>query len=155
MANATFKERVDPALAAFATTSPASDYNNRAKVALLPIGNRTKQQYLLGPAVFELYPRQSHTIVRCSSCGGWLVTIHLGVDKSVAMDQSRVWDQVARAHLHRMLAIDPNGVVLTAPRIEPTTAAFHSFGGVMQFTLTTKSKVSVLETALTAPTVKQ
>ena len=58
---------------------------------------------------------------------------------------------MARAHLHRMLALNLNGVVLTAPWIEPTTAAFHSFGGVMQFTLMTKSEVSVLEKALANP----
>jgi hypothetical protein len=147
-AGVTFKERLDPALAAFATTSPTRDYSYPEKIVLLPVVNNAKQRYLLGPAVFELYPGQGHTIVRCSSCGGWLVTIHLGVNKSVTMDQSRVWDQVARANLHRMLAFDLNGVVLTAPWIEPTTAAFHSFGGVMQFTLATKSQAAALVAGL-------
>jgi hypothetical protein len=37
---------------------------------------------------------------------------------------------------------------LTAPWIEPSAAIFHSFGGVMQFTLTTKLQVAALDTAL-------
>jgi hypothetical protein len=148
MAGATFKERIDPALAAFATTSPTSDYNYPNKVALLPLVNNAKQRYLLGPAVLVLYHGQRHSIVRCSACGGWLVTIHLGVDKSVATDPSQIWDHAARAHLHQMLAFDLYGVVLTAPWIEPSAAIFHSFGGVMQFTLTTKLQVAALDTAL-------
>ena len=148
IAGATFKDRIDPALATFATTSPTSDYNHTNKVALLPLVNNAKQRYLLGPAVLELYRGQRHSIVRCSTCGGWLVTIHLGVDKSVAMDPSQIWDHAARAHLHQMLAFDLNGVVLTAPWIEPTAARFHSFGGVMQFTLTTKPQVVALVAAL-------
>lgn len=147
LAGATFKNRIDPALAAFETTSPTNDYDYPNKFALLPINNE-KQRYLLGPVVFKLFPGQRHSIVRCSACGGWLVTIHLGVDKSVAMDQARTWDHVARVDLHRMLAFDLNGVVVTAPWIEPTSTTFHSFGGVMQFTLATKLQVVALAFAL-------
>jgi hypothetical protein len=148
MAGATFKERIDPALAAFTTTSPVSDFSYPNKVALLPLVNHDKQRYLLGPTVLKLYRGQRHSIVRCSACGGWLVTIHLSVEKSVAIDQSRAWDRAARGALHRMLAFDLNGVVLSAPWIEPIAATFHSFGGAMQFTLTTKLQVAALNAAL-------
>jgi hypothetical protein len=147
-AGATFRERIDPALAAFTTTSPMSDYDYPYKVALLPLANNVKQRYLLGPTVLELYPGQRHSIVRCSACGGWLVTMIWDVSKSSVMDQSRFWDLTARAHLHRMLAFDLNGVVLTAPWIEPTSTTFHSFRGEMQFTLNTKLQVAALAAAL-------
>jgi hypothetical protein len=148
IAGATFKERIDPALAAFTTTSPTSDFSYPNNFALLPLANNAKQRYLVGPTVLKLYPGRRHSIVRCSACGGWLVTIHLGEDKSDAMDQLRTWDHVARGALHRMLAFDLNGVVLTAPWIEPTEATFYSFGGVMQFTLTTKLQVAALAAVL-------
>lgn len=42
---------------------------------------------------------------------------------------SRQWDRVANRNFHMMLAVDLNGVIISAPIIQPTQRYFSSFRG--------------------------
>lgn len=57
---------------------------------------------------------------------GWLV------DVTLTSAGSRAWDQLARMQFHAYTAIVVNGVVITAPLMQPSQSTFTSFSGRMQ-----------------------
>ncbi len=138
----------DPALSAYATTSPAQDAASPNAFALLPKLNNPSdapQRFLVGPTLLTITSKvASATVVRASFSGGWIVNVRLNPE------ESRQWDQVAAEYFHRQLAIDLNGVIVEAPLIEPDNTSFSSFDGQMQLLATTKSGADDLVAALTS-----
>jgi hypothetical protein len=138
----------DPALSAYATTTPAQDAASPNAYALLPIlkSNTSSviQRYLVGPTLLTLSSKvASATVVPAPVAGGWMVNVRLNPS------ESRLWDQVAKSNFHRLLAIDLNGVIDEAPLIQPGSTAFHSFDGQMQLIASTKSGAYDLAAAFT------
>jgi hypothetical protein len=84
------------------------------------------QRYLLGPSEMRLNAANvSSVVAEQDRHGQWIVKILL--TPAVAA----TWDRVARENFHQFLAIDMNGVVVSAPIIQPTYASFKSFKGSM------------------------
>ena len=79
-------------------------------------------RYVLGPAVMTSRAIASATVVR-TQAGEWSVVW------TTTPAGSAVWDRVARASFHQLLALDVGGVVVSAPIIEPTESSFTSFKG--------------------------
>ncbi len=140
---ATTSEMPDPALSAYATTSATSDRTHPQATALLPQGYHGTKRLLVGPTQLTLTPHAaSGTVSKCYACGGWLVNVQL--DQSDA----RIWDAVAKADFHLMLAVDLNGIVVESPLIEPDSSSFHSFDGSMQLLAPTKEGANALMAVL-------
>ncbi len=78
-------------------------------------------RYVLGPAVMTSRAIASATATERS--GHWVV------DWTTTSAGSALWDRVAQANFHLLLAFDVGGVVVSAPIIEPTNSAFASFKG--------------------------
>lgn len=79
-------------------------------------------RYVLGPAVMTGRAIASATAVK-TPANAW------AVDWTTTTAGSVLWDRVARASFHQLLALDVGGVVVTAPIIEPTQRSFTSFKG--------------------------
>ena len=71
---------------------------------------------LTGHAVKSAQAQQDQT-------GAWVVSYTLTATGSAE------WDRVAQANFHQIVAIDLDGVVQSAPLIQPASATFSSFGG--------------------------
>ena len=141
--------RPDPALSAYATTTPAQDAASPNAYALLPILNSSSssvtQRFLVGPTLLTLSSKvASATVVPAPVPGGWMINVRLNPS------ESRLWDQVAAEYFHRQLAIDLNGVIDEAPLIQPDSTSFNSFDGQMQLLAVTKSGAYDLAAALTS-----
>lgn len=112
----------DSALAAYPSTKPTHDV--KGKTVLLPQvpGAGSYKRYLLGPA--QLTGRAvASAAAQQTQLGNWVVNYTLtgkGAPK---------WDQVAQANFHQMLAVELDGVVQSAPLIQPTQSSFSSFAG--------------------------
>jgi preprotein translocase subunit SecD len=132
----------DPALAAYPTTSPAEDRAHPYAVALLPLAYNAHQRLLVGSTLITLTPRVASGTVTKASIGGWMVNVRL--DKA----ESRIWDGVAAANFHFMLAIDFNGRIVESPYIEPSATAFYSLDGSMQLWAPTKVDADALMAVL-------
>ncbi|MGH9089237.1 MAG: protein translocase subunit SecD [Acidimicrobiales bacterium] len=112
----------DTALAAYPSASPTKDA--KGKMVLLPevTGAGAYKRYLLGPA--QLTGRAVATATaQQTQLGNWVVNYTL------TGKGSPKWDQVAQANFHQMLAVELDGVVQSAPIIQPTQASFSSFDG--------------------------
>jgi hypothetical protein len=79
-------------------------------------------RYVLGPAVMSSRDVGRATVVHTQS-GEWMV------DYTMGAAGSPLWDKVAFENFHRMLAVELNGVVYSAPLIEPMQTSFSSFEG--------------------------
>jgi preprotein translocase subunit SecD len=79
-------------------------------------------RYVLGPAVMTSRSIASATAVK-TPAGLWVV------DWTTTPSGSALWNRVARASFHQLLALDVGGVVVSAPIIEPTQSSFTSFKG--------------------------
>lgn len=79
-------------------------------------------RYVLGPAVMTSRSIASATAVK-TPAGLWVV------DWTTTPSGSALWNRVARASFHQLLALDVGGVVVSAPIIEPTQSSFTSFQG--------------------------
>jgi hypothetical protein len=141
----------DPALAAYATTTPARDAKAPNNWALLPVlpelnsGAGATQRYLVGPTLITLSSKvASTTVTRVPSSGGWIVNVHLNAA------ESQQWNRVAKQYFHRQLAVDLNGVIVEAPLIEPNNSTFSSFDGQMQLVAVSKTDAYDLAAALTS-----
>lgn len=135
----------DPALSAYATTTPAQDAASPNAPALLPILNSqgATRRFLVGPTLLTLSSKvASAKVVKSAISGGWLVEIRLNRGESI------LWDRVAKTYFHRQLAIDLNGVIVEAPLIQPANTKFSSFDGQMVLLATTKSGAYDLAAAL-------
>lgn len=138
----------DPALAVYATTTPAEDAKAPNTWALLPLMNSgagTAQRYLVGPTLVTLSSKvASATVARVPDSGAWLVNVRLNAA------ESQQWDRVAKKYFHRQLAVDLNGAIAEAPIIQPANTTFSSFDGQMQLVSVSKTDAYDLAAALTS-----
>jgi preprotein translocase subunit SecD len=110
----------DPAFETIKSTKPNDD--NKLDSVLLPGLGNTGVRYVLGPA--QLTGRSVHSAVaQQSSIGQWVVNYTL------TKTGSPLWDSVAEKNFHALLAIELDGVVQSAPLIQPSQASFTSFDG--------------------------
>lgn len=80
------------------------------------------QRYVLGPA--QMTSRSlSSAVVKRSAEGQWLV------DYTTTKRGAALWDKVTRESFHQLLALELDGVVYSAPIIQPAQASFTSFNG--------------------------
>jgi preprotein translocase subunit SecD len=115
----------DPTFAQYTSTS--SDVKNyQHRTVLLPIlGPNLKQslRYVLGPAQMTGTSVGS-AVAQQSQTGQWEVNYSLKGGAG-----STLWDTVARENFHLLLGVELDGVVQSAPIIQPTQGAFTSFAG--------------------------
>jgi preprotein translocase subunit SecD len=103
-----------------ANTSPAND--NPSANVILPVLGGGGARYVLGPAqltgtaIKKAFAQQDQS-------GAWVVSYTL------TSTGSPQWDQVAQQNFHQLVAIELDGVIQSAPIIQPTQATFSSFGG--------------------------
>jgi preprotein translocase subunit SecD len=110
----------DPQYANIKSTQPQSDL--KADVVLLPGLGSGSQRYVLGPAQMAGNSIKS-ALAQQNQIGAWVVNY------SLTGAGSPLWDKVAQANFHALLAIELDGVVQSAPLIQPGQAAFTSFAG--------------------------
>lgn len=105
---------------AYASTTPANDLpkNN----VLLPVLGSKGVRYLLGPAEMT-GTAIGKAVAQIDQTGAWVVSY------SLTPTGSPLWDQVARANFHAMVAIELDGVIQSAPLILPASTTFTSFNG--------------------------
>lgn len=123
----------DPILEAEKTTKPSADASNKLVLLSGLAGSSiysatptsSKIRYVLGPSEMNSSAIASATTSQTKS-GAWVV------DWTTTSAGASQWDAVARKSFHEMLAIDVDGVVVSAPIIEPTHKSFRSFHGVGQ-----------------------
>ena len=113
----------DPKYAKVASTTPQND--NPTATVILPVLGSNGVRYLLGPA--EMTGQSiGRAVAQQNQVGAWVVNYTL------TSKGSPLWDQVSRANFHQLLAIELDGVVQSAPLIQPGQASFTSFGGTGQ-----------------------
>jgi preprotein translocase subunit SecD len=110
----------DPAFSTFASTPSGADFANQA--VLLPSAGNPSQRYILGPAQMT-GTSLKNAVAQQDQAGAWIVSYNL------TGTGSALWDQVASANFHGLVAIELDGVVQSAPIIQPTETAPRSFGG--------------------------
>jgi preprotein translocase subunit SecD len=110
----------DPAYENIKSTAPIND--NKDKMVILPGLGNTGVRYVLGKA--ELTGHSVHSAVaQQNTIGQWVVNYTL------TKTGSPLWDSVAEKNFHALLAIELDGVVQSAPLIQPSQGAFTSFDG--------------------------
>jgi preprotein translocase subunit SecD len=113
----------DPAFTDIASTQPNSDLP--IDPVLLPLLGQPGVRYVLGPS--ELTGQSiKKAVAQQDQTGAWVVNYTL------TSPGSPLWDKVASENFHRLLAIELDGVVQSAPIIQPTQSAFSSFLGTGQ-----------------------
>jgi hypothetical protein len=101
---------------------------------------------VLGPSVMSSRAIASATVTQTPT-HQWVV------DYSTTNAGAAVWDTVAEENFHQLLAIEVNGVVYTAPILQPTQSSFSSFNGKGELSGNlTRSEAVRLANALTART---
>jgi preprotein translocase subunit SecD len=120
--NATNSIAADPAYANIKTTQ--AQHDNPKDIVILPSLGATANatRYVLGPSELTGQSVKS-AIAQQNQIGQWVVNYTL------TSTGSPLWDQVAQKNFHALLAIELDGVVQSAPLIQPTQATFSSFGG--------------------------
>jgi preprotein translocase subunit SecD len=119
---------IDPQFATIKDT-PTSVKNYPTRSVLLPgIGTNGKpsdavERYVLGPEELTGQAIGSAT-ASLNQTGSWVVDYTLA-----GTTNSNLWDKVADENFHQYLAIELDGVVYSAPIIQPGQAAFSSFDG--------------------------
>jgi preprotein translocase subunit SecD len=113
----------DPAFTDLASTQPSSDLPKDS--VLLPLLGQPSVRYVLGPS--ELTGQSiKKAVAQQDQTGAWVVNYTL------TSTGSPLWDKVASENFHRLLAIELDGVVQSAPIIQATQSAFSSFQGTGQ-----------------------
>jgi preprotein translocase subunit SecD len=111
---------LDPNYTTIQTTLPKND--NPADNVILPLLGSTGTRYLLGPS--ELTGQAvGKAIAQQDQVGAWVVNYTL------TKKGSPEWDTVANKNFHQALAIELDGVIQSAPLIQPDQSAFSSFMG--------------------------
>jgi preprotein translocase subunit SecD len=111
----------DPAIANFPSTKPEND--NPKNTVLLPgLPGQGQQRYMTGPSQLSGHAVKS-AIAQQNQLGQWVVNYSLTAAGSPA------WDAVAQKNFHQVLAIELDGIVQSAPIIQPAQASFSSFQG--------------------------
>jgi preprotein translocase subunit SecD len=113
--------QADPALTVYHSTKSADDAKN--SYVLLPgLPGQSKLRYLLGPA--QLTGRAVGSAYATENqAGQWVV------DYTLTSSGSAEWDAVAEKNFHLAIAVDLDGVVQSAPIIQPSQSTFTSFDG--------------------------
>jgi preprotein translocase subunit SecD len=109
------------------TPTDAPNYQNR-DVLLPGIGADGKKtdngiRYVLGPEEMTGHSIGSAN-AQLDQTGAWVVNYTLAGSAG-----STLWDRVAAANFHQYLGIELDGIVYSAPIIQPQQATFSSFGG--------------------------
>ena len=81
------------------------------------------ERYVLGPSQMTGRAISSATATQ-SQTGAWVVDYNLAGSANSAL-----WDKVAEANFHQLLGIELDGVVYSAPIIQPSQSGFTSFDG--------------------------
>ena len=107
------------------STPPEADV--ASKTVLLPglpssLGKASGTRYLLGPSQLNGKAVGSAQ-AQLTQTGQWVVTYTLTPAGSVA------WDTFSKNNFHQAIAVDLDGVVQSAPIIQPNQNSFTSFGG--------------------------
>jgi hypothetical protein len=112
---------LDSALAGVPSTTPSADAAS-ATVLLPEVGPQGPGavRYVLGPAQLTSASIASAHLIR-TAYRDWQVDF---TTKNAAL-----WDTVTHENFHQELGIELNGVVYSAPLIEPAQSAFSSFDG--------------------------
>jgi len=113
----------DPKFASFASTLPQNDNPN--SYVILPVLGSPGLRYVLGPS--EMTGQAiGKAVAQQDTAGAWVVNYTL------TSSGSPLWDRVAKANFHQLLAIELDGVIQSAPVIQPTQSTFTSFAGTGQ-----------------------
>jgi preprotein translocase subunit SecD len=114
----------DPQFLTYPSTPSTSD--NKDATVLLPAsaGNAGPPRYLLGPA------QLTGTAVKSASAqlnqGQWSVVLNL------TATGANQWNTFAEQYFHRIIGIDLDGQVISAPITQPAQGSFTSFGNSVQ-----------------------
>ena len=115
------------ALAKIPTTPRGQDQRDKCVVLPSKPGGKDAVRYLLGPAGLTGKAVDSAKSQFLPSTG-WVVSINL-TDSG-----SSQWDTLAQAQFHKEVAIVLDGLVQSAPTIQPGESAFSSFNGTAEIT---------------------
>jgi len=107
------------------TTTRAADVRNACVVLPNKPGGKNAPRYYLGKAGLT-GKVVSSAKAEFVSGSGWVVNMTL-TDKG-----SSQWDNLAQQQFHKQVAIVLDGIVQSAPTIQPDQQAFSSFGGKAQ-----------------------
>ena len=110
----------DPAFTNIASTPPPKDL--KQDTVLLPLLGQPGVRYVLGPSQMTGHSIKK-ALAQQDQAGAWVVNYTL------TSSGSPLWDQVAQRNFHQLLAIELDGVVQSAPLIQPNQASFTSFAG--------------------------
>jgi preprotein translocase subunit SecD len=110
----------DPAFTDLKSTAPAKDLPKDE--VLLPVLGDKGLRYVLGPSELTGHSIKK-AVAQQDQTGAWVVNYTL------TSSGSPKWDKVASDNFHRLLAIELDGVVQSAPIIQPTQTSFSSFDG--------------------------
>ena len=111
---------VDPDYSGIKTTDPSADI--KTNNVILPLLGSPGTRYLLGPS--ELTGQAiGKAVAQQDTLGAWVVNYTL------TKKGSPKWDAVAQKNFHQALAIELDGVIQSAPLIQPAQATFSSFDG--------------------------
>ena len=110
----------DPALAAIPSTRSSAE---KASSRVLLPALHENMRYLLGAAEMTSASIRSATATRTQT-GQWVVNYTMAGSANWVL-----WDKVAHENFHQLLGIDFDGVVVSAPIIQPTQSVFSSFKG--------------------------
>jgi preprotein translocase subunit SecD len=113
----------DPAFTDLASTQPSSDLPKDS--VLLPLLGQPSVRYVLGPSELTGHSIKK-AVAQQDQTGAWVVNYTL------TPTGSPLWDKVASQNFHQLLAIELDGVVQSAPIIQPTQSTFSSFQGTGQ-----------------------
>jgi preprotein translocase subunit SecD len=121
----------DPSFAVY-PSAPNRDADEPSTTVLLSpdpaAGQQQYPRFVLGPAQLQGKVFASMTASYDRTLNGWAVK---GTFTRAASEQ---WDRVTMAGFHQYVAADLDGLVLWAPIIQPTQAAFTSFQGRFELT---------------------
>ena len=106
------------------TPTTAQDNDDPSKPVILPplANSGFTGRYLLGPSQLSGHAVKS-AVAQQDQTGAWVVNYTL------TGPGSSEWDKVASDNFHQLVAIELDGVVQSAPIIQPTQGSFTSFGG--------------------------
>jgi preprotein translocase subunit SecD len=114
----------DPQYDYYPSTKPLND-NQHADVLLPGAPGSGSERYFLGAA--ELTGTAVHSAVaQQDQTGQWVVNCTLTASGAAA------WDSLTKSLFHQYLGIDLDGVVVSAPIIQPTQTSWTSFQGQVQ-----------------------
>jgi preprotein translocase subunit SecD len=123
---ASCNDQVVGTLTSFPTTSRAGDQRDKCVVLPDKPGTKTSGRYYLGKAALTGKGNVSDAKAEFVSGQGWVVNMDL------TSSGSGKWDTLAQQQFHKQVAIVLDGLVQSAPTIQPNDSSFSSFGGHAQ-----------------------